>query len=41
VVFYSPISKEKNILLESDLRIANIYTQDSDVSVDVFVIDEF
>jgi hypothetical protein len=27
--------------LESDLRIANIYTQDSDVSVDVFVIDEF
>jgi hypothetical protein len=40
VVFYSPISKEKKILLESDFNIKHIYTHGGSSWVEVYVIDE-
>ena len=40
VVFYSPISKEKRILLESLVDVAYIYTSESEGIVNIFIIDE-
>jgi hypothetical protein len=40
VVFYSPISKEKKILLQSDMNIDYIYTFDSTDKTQIFVMDE-